>query len=1171
MRRLRRSRRRAPIDGARGLADRDVRKGEIRPTAAQRADARDIGAQVAWNQFGTPSTLVDAGGALATGVRGATPEAAARAWLDANKALFRLDSAKGFELLSDNALAGDAGHAVTLRQTVGGLAAGGGGLLTIGLARQDGWKVVSASGTVHGDSTLAAKPELAPEQALQRAAANVGEERSLAQIKPVEKSGLKGFKAYKLAGVADVQSAKAVAFPTVGRGFIPAYETYVIDTSGAEPSAFRTFVDARSGDILARESLVDHETDEAQAALAAPQPFSGQLPPEDGGCDTRKGPYTVGAGVRAIDTIANADTPAQDLVLRLYQGDTLLVEADTGLTPERIRYSPAGGVAPGDYFVQVCEFRNSAPPVEPRTYTGTVTLDDSIPPPAYTARWQVFGGTPPHNVLSADPWNNPSTDTREQWCWKATANADDCDKVVGNLASRAPWDHDVKLNTSTFTTRGNNANSVEGWANANGPVPGAFQPRSTARDYSFPWTNSWSTSDCSGPLDRGQSFDISAAVTNLFVQHNRMHDWAYLLGFTEDNWNGQDSNLGTTEAFRENDPVLGQAQAGAGTLNPYATARNNANMATLPDGTSSVTNMYLWQPLAGAFYAPCVDGDYDAGVIGHEYGHMIENRMIGKGANRAGHHAGAMGESTGDLMSIEQLNENGNYARDANRWATGTYATGQKLRGIRNYAGNFPSQGAFPTPGVYAQVDPLNLSDIGYDVTGPQVHADGEIWTATNFDLRRALAAKYDAQYPEGDEALQGQCARGEVPADRCPGNRRWIQLVLDSFLLMPTAPSMIDARNSILAADTMRFGGANQTELWAAFARRGMGRNAASTNGTGRASGVESDTNPLPDFEAPGQGNATLTFAATARDTAQTPVNARIYVGHYEARVSPVADTNPATNAPAGAPTNNLDGTANFAPGTYEFVATAPGYGAVRFRRTVRAGVAQAITLRMAPNVASKSQGATASGDADPLMNGTRQVLSADQLRERLIDDTEDTWWQSGAVQSGSSYVVDGRKVTVDLAGTRPQRVNRVQVSAQLGPVFDAGPPAAELAPNRFTALRQFEIWSCNALFADCSTDDGYNRVYASAANAFPSDAPRPVTPTLLLREFTFSPIQATHLRLVAKNSQCTGGPDYQGEQDADPVNNTDCNEAGSASTRFVRAAELQAYGQPSQVQAGG
>ena len=78
-------------------------------------------------------------------------------------------------------------------------------------------------------------------------------------------------------------------------------------------------------------------------------------------------------------------------------------------------------------------------------------------------------------------------------------------------------------------------------------------------------------------------------------------------------------------------------------------------------------------------------------------------------------------------------------------------------------------------------------------------------------------------------------------------------------------------------------------------------------------------------------------------------------------------------------------------------------------------------------------------------------------------------------------------------------------------------------------------------------------------------------MAPALLLREFTFSPIQATHLQLVVRHNQCTGGPAFQGEQDADPHNATDCDSAGPATTRFVRAAELQAFGQPSQVQVGG
>jgi len=1169
-------------DEAGRLPDRDVRMGQLRPTTTQRADARSLAAQVAWNQFGTPSTLVDPGATLATGVDAATPEAAARAWLDANRALFRMDAdaVARLELVSDSALAGDVGHAVTLRQTVGGLQAAGGGLVTIGLANGGPWEVISAAGTIHGDETLAGKAALTPEEAVQRAAANVGERRSLGKIAPAGKSGPGSFRDFEVSGLTDAQRTRAVAFPTVARGFVPAYETIVLDTEGSEPAAYRSFVDARSGDVLARESLV-HSAEQASAEFAAPESltFAGELPAQDGGCDTRKGPYTVAAdaGVRAIDVFANAETTAQDIVLRLLRGDTLVAEADTVSTPERIRYAPEGGVPAGDYYVQVCEYEDGIAPAEPRTYTGTVSLDTSTPPPPYTARWRVFPGSPPHNTLASDPWSNPSTDTRENWCWKASPTPADCDEVVGNLASRAPWDHDVKGNRPSYTTIGNNARTAESWTHPLYPSPTQFRPVSPERDYTFPWTNSWNTSDCNpgtpygAAFVPGESFDISAAVTNLFVQHNRMHDWSYLLGFTEENWNAQDSNFGTTEAFRENDPLVGNAQAGANPSPPFAPARDNANMITLPDGTSPITNMYLWQPLAGAFYSPCVDGDHDAGVIGHEYTHMIENRMIGKGANRSGHHAGAMGESVSDLLSIEQLNEHGNIPTDgANRYATGTYATGNKQRGIRNYAGNWPATGAFPTASVSPEVDPLNLSDIGYDVTGPQVHADGEIWTATNFDLRKALAAKYEGQYPEGDQALQEQCAKGQVSVDRCPGNRRWIQLVLDSFLLMPTNPTMLDARNAILAADTMRFGGANQAELWLAFAHRGFGRAASATNGTGRLDGIESDTNPLPDFEALGQQNTTVTFAATTRGAAQSPVAARVYVGHYEARVSPVADTDQATSAPRTATANNLDATASFAPGTYEFVATAPGYGAVRFRRAIRAGAPLTIGLRMAPNVASKAQGATASGQAARVMSGEKEVLSTAQVRERLIDDTEATHWQASAVARSGGWSVANRRVTVDLAGNEPQQISRAQVSAMLGPVDDPS-STTDLSQNRFTALRQFELWSCNARFADCSGNAGFNRVYASASDAFPADAPRPVAPALLLREFTFSPIQATHLQLVTRQSQCTGGPAFQGEQDADPFNVTDCNSAGAASTRFVRAAELQAFGQPSQVQVSG
>ena len=359
------------------------------------------------------------------------------------------------------------------------------------------------------------------------------------------------------------------------------------------------------------------------------------------------------------------------------------------------------------------------------------------------------------------------------------------------------------------------------------------------------------------------------------------------------------------------------------------------------------------------------------------------------------------------------------------------------------------------------------------------------------------------------------------------------MQLVFDSFLLMPTNPSMLQARDAQLAADLMRFGGANQKELWLEFARYGFGRNATSTNAI-----ANTDTDPTPDFEPIGTTPATITFEARQLNS-PTAVPARIFVGHYEGRVSPIADTNPATS---GA---NLDEVARFAPGTYEFVATAPGYGHVRFREQIRSGQNRTITLRFATNWASANAGAVPTGDssgADP----------AATLRN-LIDDTEGSSWSTLGTVTGGNLSVDGRKVTVDLAGTLAQKIRRVQVSALIGP-----------GHNRFAALRQFEIWACNAADGDdCSSDAGFSLAYTSPADAFPGDPPRPVAPQMILRAFEIPDTQATHLRLVVKTNQCTGGPLFQGEQDADPVNLTDCdsNVPAGSSRIFVRAAELQAF----------
>jgi extracellular elastinolytic metalloproteinase len=733
--------------------------------------------------------------------------------------------------------------------------------------------------------------------------------------------------------------------------------------------------------------------------------------------------------------------------------------------------------------------------------TGDVLVrDDLVDHLADNPTWDVFTNAPPMDYAS--------TDTRELWCW--LPGAPGCASAQVNPSSPAAWDVDARRDLPTFETRGNNARATEKWNTNDTSRQGHDYTESETRDYAFPWTNQWFEQGCNpSTFSSPQRNDIDAATSNLFGMHNRMHDWSYKLGFTETAFNMQEFNFG--RGGKDKDPEHGNSQAGGIVGGPPEFAsRDNANQITPPDGVAATTNMYLWQPIAGSFYAPCVDGDYDMSVIGHEYTHAISNRMVaGPDARLTGAQANAMGESWSDLTAIEYLHEHSFVPVGAeNPFAVGPYVTSDKTSGIRNYGMNF---------------SPLNYSDVGYDLTGPQVHADGEIWTATNYRIREAFNAAYDGPFPSSDAALQLRCARGETPVEQCPGNRRWIQLVFDAWLLMANGSvSMVDARNAMIAADAIRFGGANRAILWNTFASRGLGELAAS-NGV-------SDGDPKPDFSSPEAAEGTIAFAP--RDESGQPARAQLFVGRYEARATPAADSDPGTA---------LGSDTALVPGRYELLIRGDGFGTTRKTVDVAAGQTLQLNDILQPNRASAARGATATGD------GTNQA--------KLIDDTEATQWAS------LGQPVQGRQVTVRLDPSRPSvQVRRVQVSALLRPTnqADAGDPGSQA---RVSALRSFQLLACDASGSgSCASDAAFSVVYTSPADAFPSVAPRPRVPEMIMRSFTIPRTKATHLRLRVVDNQCTGAPDYQGEQDQDPRAVTDCS-AGTTQDLNVRAAELQAF----------
>lgn len=189
-----------------------------------------------------------------------------------------------------------------------------------------------------------------------------------------------------------------------------------------------------------------------------------------------------------------------------------------------------------------------------------------------------------------------------------------------------------------------------------------------------------------------------------------------------------------------------------------------------------------------------LDGDFDNGIIAHEYGHGISNRLTGGPSNSNCLGNGEqMGEGWSDFMSLIVTAKPGDF--------------GQKPRGIGTYAFNEKPDGFGIRRRLYTT--DMAINEFTYKNVDPEVHNLGEVWTTVLWDLYWALADKY-----------------GYDPdwRNKTAGNNIAIQLVFDGMKLQPCSPGFIDGRNAILKADTINNAGKNACLIWDVFARRGMG-----------------------------------------------------------------------------------------------------------------------------------------------------------------------------------------------------------------------------------------------------------------------------------------------------------------------------------------------------------
>lgn len=297
--------------------------------------------------------------------------------------------------------------------------------------------------------------------------------------------------------------------------------------------------------------------------------------------------------------------------------------------------------------------------------------------------------------------------------------------------------------------------------------------------------------DFTFPLTLGSNTDVrlypQAAGTNLYGILEYAHDYFYGLGFDEAHGNFQVDNFG--RGGSGGDPVLAFTQLGARAPGQWAYEHSNAWMETGADGASPVMGMYVWRPGAGSPVVYRTDSSLDPDIALHEFTHGVTDRLT-LGGLYYWRQSGAIHEGNSDFFALNV--QVPSTAPADGSFPVGGYSEEDFTRGIRTYPYS-----------TSLAVNPLTYADFGQVWTwGPEVHADGEIWATALWEMRGALIGSLGFE----------------------TGRTRAAQLVIDALQLLPPDPTFVDFRNAMVAADEIRYGGAHHDELWAAFARRGLG-----------------------------------------------------------------------------------------------------------------------------------------------------------------------------------------------------------------------------------------------------------------------------------------------------------------------------------------------------------
>lgn len=217
-----------------------------------------------------------------------------------------------------------------------------------------------------------------------------------------------------------------------------------------------------------------------------------------------------------------------------------------------------------------------------------------------------------------------------------------------------------------------------------------------------------------------------------------------------------------------------------------------------------------------------VDGDFDNGIVAHEFGHGVSQRLIG-GPNNTNCMTNdeQMGEGWSDFFSLASTPQTNEAEPDGTEpRGIGTYVLGQGINGAGIRSQPYSTD---------MSVNTHTYDNVIFSGTAP--HPLGEVWNTMLWDLYWAMTEEY---------GYDGDLINGTG------GNNLAVQLVVEGLKYTNCRPGLVDGREGILAADFELNDGANQCLIWEVFARRGLGFSARQGDTNDRTDNFEAfDVSP--------------------------------------------------------------------------------------------------------------------------------------------------------------------------------------------------------------------------------------------------------------------------------------------------------------------------------------